>query len=295
MHVIWQLAIMHFHQKTRVSGVIIHGSEKMRSKANIGRMIRSYLTRPAANMPLQLLTVDKDLKTKTDAHGGFEFILQKLKGSGFKFSHATTGEELKVIQSYPTEFDFSDRSIHVISDIDDTIMVSHSPHVIKRIKTALTKGPKKRKSIPFTHQLLKSLEEKNAGFYYVSKSESNLYQNITAFIEGYDLPKGKLYLTPFIQAQQLMSYKKDKDHKLKHIRFLIENTEKKPFILIGDDGQRDMEIYASICNEHPDRVQKVYIHQTLGSVSNRKNMEWDQLVNTGVEAEYFKGYQNYQP
>lgn len=288
MSVIWQLAIMHLDKKTQISGVVVRGSGEIKRQANFLRMIRSYMINPDSNQNIRILLGDKSADTTTDSQGGFEVIMDYTDAKDFSIFNTTTKERLTVIQSYPVELDFRKRSIHVVSDIDDTILVSHSPHVFHRVKTAILKGPKKRKAIPYTHQLLQDLEEQEAGIYYVSKSESNLYENLTTYIEENHLPVGKFYLTPFLRFHQLLTLKKDRDHKIRHIRFLLDNTNGQPFILIGDDGQRDMEIYTSVCKQYPERIKKIYIHRTRLKLNRKKQADWDRLVESGVDAEYFK-------
>src|SRR3546814_6066391 len=50
-----------------------------------------------------------------------------------------------------------------------------------------------------------------------------------------------------------------KDHKLALIRNMLELYDQFPFVLIGDSGQRDPEIYAQVVREHPGRVAAIYI------------------------------------
>src|SRR3546814_8140010 len=40
---------------------------------------------------------------------------------------------------------------------------------------------------------------------------------------------------------------------------MLELYDQFPFVLIGDSGQRDPEIYAQVVREHPGRVAAIYI------------------------------------
>jgi phosphatidate phosphatase APP1 len=51
----------------------------------------------------------------------------------------------------------------------------------------------------------------------------------------------------------------DGAHKLARIDRLLETYLDLPFILIGDSGERDPEIYSEIVGRHPDRVRVIYI------------------------------------
>jgi Uncharacterized conserved protein (DUF2183) len=53
--------------------------------------------------------------------------------------------------------------------------------------------------------------------------------------------------------------RKAEDHKRELIHNMLTLYDRLPFILIGDSGQHDPEIYRQIVEEHPGRVLAVYI------------------------------------
>ena len=57
---------------------------------------------------------------------------------------------------------------------------------------------------------------------------------------------------------------------------------------MGDDSQRDMEVYADIAKEYDNRIIKVYIRQTRPKVFSYQKRLWERLQSTGVPVEYFK-------
>ena len=46
-----------------------------------------------------------------------------------------------------------------------------------------------------------------------------------------------------------------------------------PFVLIGDSGQRDPEIYAQVVREHPGRVLAIYIRNVSHDPARRRAIE----------------------
>lgn len=290
MYSIWQIAIVHLNQKTYVQGVVIQGDGKLPEGGNIRRILRVYRMAPASQLNLIFHANGVEINFQTNKQGGFEFECDHLEDDHFSISHQ--GEKLPVVQheTYPLHFHLDDHHKYVISDIDDTILYSHSPHALKRIFTALLVGPDRRRPIRSTHHLLKSLENKGYCTVYLSKSESNLLPNLTHYMVKNGLPKSLMFLTPFLRGSQLLNARKDPDHKIKRIRFLMDQTQGK-VVLIGDDGQKDMEIYTQACREYGDRIEKVYIYQTIRTLSRRKRSQWQQLLDTGVNAEYYREYQ----
>jgi phosphatidate phosphatase APP1 len=110
---------------------------------------------------------------------------------------------------------------------------------------------------------------------------------ITTFIEHSGLPKGSLILTSYLKLIQLLNPKKGRNYKLDNIRFIIENSGKKLFVLLGDDSQRDMEVYTEIAKEFPQRILKVYIRQTGFKLKKRQKEMWQKLEQTGINVKYF--------
>ncbi len=148
--------------------------------------------------------------------------------------------------------------------------------------------PNKRKNIDFTKELFKGFKKLDARVFYVSKSEYNLFGMLTSFIEYNKLPKGQLILTPYLKFSQLLNPKKNRNFKTNHIRFIIENLLTNGFVLIGDDSQRDMEIYLEIARKFPERILKIYIRQTKKKILFHQKQMWEKLKSTGIPVKYFK-------
>ncbi len=291
MPIIWQLSIVNLDQTTQVSGVIMKNAvfnrldTKVSSK--VKNMIWSYLSKPCNYLDIAVLIGNSTYKTRTDRFGSFKIeVIQN--PVDVKIVLSGSGKVIPLKVNYPTTFNYKEKELLVISDIDDTIMESHSTNWYKRIRTLAFKGPKKRVPISFTINLMQALESRNAGFFYLSKSESNLFGIISGFILQKGLPIGKIFLTKHLPFYLLLNPKKDQHHKVDNIRFLMRNSGNKLFILIGDDTQRDMEIYTTIVKEFRERIAKVYIRQVGPFKSYKKKARWTELVNTEVPALYFK-------
>jgi phosphatidate phosphatase APP1 len=194
---------------------------------------------------------------------------------------------LKILQVYPIVFQNTRSPFDVISDIDDTIVVSYTADFFKRIGTLALTAPNKRKTIDFTKKLFQEFEKQDARVFYVSKSESNLFGMISSFIEYNKLPKGQLFLTPYLKFSQLLNPKKKRNFKINHIRFIMENSITNSFVLLGDDSQRDMEIYLEIARKFPERILKIYIRQTKKKILLYQKRMWEKLKSTGIPAKYF--------
>ena len=156
----------------------------------------------------------------------------------------------------------------VISDIDDTVLISHSTRMFRKLKLLLFRNAHTRKPIPLIRKMYAHLLELNHAeeprdFFYVSNSEWNLYDFLYDFFKVNELPKGIFFLQNLKRGiKDLMgSGKNNHNHKLSSIDFLLRFYPNKLFILVGDNGQQDMDIYYDIASRNPERIKGVIIRK----------------------------------
>jgi len=68
----------------------------------------------------------------------------------------------------------------------------------------------------------------------------------------------------------------------------MDNNEDKKYILIGDDSQKDIDVYLRIIAAFPNRILKVYIRQTRSKISHSQQQKWEQLESSTVASHYFR-------
>jgi phosphatidate phosphatase APP1 len=173
----------------------------------------------------------------------------------------------------------------VISDLDDTVVQSSATDLLKMARITLLQNAYTR--LPFEGvgdfyralQLGRSGEEFNPIF-YVSSSPWNLYDLLEDFLDLHGIPAGPLFLKDWSPT----TLGKHEKHKLGVIRTLLATYPKLPFVLIGDSGERDPEIYRQVVQEHPGRIRTIYIRD----VTSRErdvvvHKIANELQNLGVE------------
>jgi hypothetical protein len=100
----------------------------------------------------------------------------------------------------------------------------------------------------------------NNPLFYVSSSPWNLYSLLSEFFQLQDIPNGPvLFLRDWGISEEELLPTHHRSHKLKTIQNIMEVYPKLPFILIGDSGQEDPEIYAEVVQKHPQRIPAIYI------------------------------------
>ncbi|WP_194765830.1 App1 family protein [Tamlana sp. I1] len=290
---VWQLAILDLTEnRVWCGGLILKGNHEVKdSKTNAFKnaihVVQSYFVKVYAHQKICIHSNNEIIETQTDAYGRFQIITTQELDANLTITLPETNLPLKIVQEYPISFKEPQRTLDIISDIDDTIMVSNTAHFYKRIKTLLLLVPEKRAVIEFTQNMFKAWKSVNPRIFYVSKSESNLFIRLTKFIKHNNLPQGMLTLTPYLSFFQLIKGDKPVDFKLNAIRFLIENSRSKYYVLVGDDSQKDMAIYTEIVKAYPQLILKVYIRQTREKVNETQQLMWQKLKATGVSASYF--------
>ena len=152
----------------------------------------------------------------------------------------------------------------IISDIDDTIILSHATSLLKVAYTTFLSSAHGRVAFPGVGAFYRALQtgtndrEFNPIF-YVSSGPWNLYDLLVDFMELNQIPLGPIMLQDYGLAEKQFISASHRDHKLAQIRKLLETYPDLPFILIGDSGQHDPEIYRKVLEEVPARIKAIYI------------------------------------
>ena len=155
----------------------------------------------------------------------------------------------------------------VISDLDDTVIQSHVTNFLRAARTLFLDNARTRLPFPgvaaFYQALHAGTETARNPIYYVSSSPWNLYPLLTEFLDLQGIPLGPLMLRDWDIDHRMMAADRHQSHKGEHIREIVALHPELPFILIGDSGQQDPEIYKAIVEEFPDRILAVYIRNIL--------------------------------
>jgi phosphatidate phosphatase APP1 len=253
---------------------------------------------PISNIRVILEFQGVKVETKTLKDGYFRFNIpfnQELESGWHKyrvtcqfndFGVVETGEILK-----PFESKFA-----IISDIDDTFLISYSDSFFKKLYIMLLKNIDKRKIFKDVVSHYKALsaygqenEHASNSFFYVSSSEWNLYDFINEFAKKHELPKAVIKLKKIKTgiSDFLFTGRGGHDHKFEKIKDIISFYPKLKYVLIGDDSQKDPYIYERICKIFPLNVKAVYIRKTNNGEKEAVSKLLANLNDMGVSTCYF--------
>lgn len=152
--------------------------------------------------------------------------------------------------------------VGIISDVDDTIMITQAPVLWKAAYNLLFLNPKKKASVPGMSVLFTRIADlfPGAPFFYLSTSPWNVESSIRNFITDHGFPEGPLLLRD-LDPRPKTFVPSGPQHKLEFAEQLMADFPDMKFILVGDDGQKDPTTYATIAHRYPGRVLAIAIRQ----------------------------------
>jgi phosphatidate phosphatase APP1 len=160
----------------------------------------------------------------------------------------------------------NDARVGIISDIDDTVVRSSATNALKMAWIVLLKNAHTRLPFEGVATFYEALQRGADGLahnpiFYVSSSPWNIYDVLEDFLNVHGVPAGPLFLKDW----SLTVLGKHRTHKLGIIRALLRTYPELPFVLIGDSGEEDPEIYHQAAREHPGRIRAVYIRDVTNA------------------------------
>ncbi len=262
-------------------------------------IIHKFRIKPIANKEVRLKFRDLDVTTKTLEDGYFRFTIPydsdlepgwhtyEITCKMGEFGIIERGELLK---PYPSK-------LGIISDIDDTFLISHSNNFFKKLYVMLSKNVNKRKVfddvVKHYQKLSIAGQDSNKAsnsFFYVSSSEWNLYDFIAEFAVIHDLPKAVIKLKKIKTGLRdfVSTGRGNHDHKFIKIKDIISFYPRIQYVLLGDDSQHDPYLYERIIKTFPKNIRAVYIRQTGKKKKSEIVNILDNMNSLNVSTCYFK-------
>lgn len=225
------------------------------------RGYRQFFTIQVGDHPVQVSVGGVSVETFTDSNGYFDVSLDRHGLEPGWREVDVTGEnarpvKAKVLITSPEE------TIGLISDIDDTIMVTNLPRAFNAAYNSWVKKTNNRQPISgmaeFYRELLK--DHPNAPVFYLSTGAWNTFSTLEDFIADEGLPQGPLLLTDWGPTPTGL-FRNGSEHKKVQLRNLVIDYPNVRWILVGDNGQHDPLNYGDLVIEHPDVVTGIAIRE----------------------------------
>lgn len=175
----------------------------------------------------------------------------------------------------------------VISDLDDTVLQTEATNLLRIARRTLLDNAHTRRAFPGVGAFYRGLRAAEGGyprpFFYVSSSPWNLYDLLAEFLDLNDVPRGTLLLKDYGLTSDHLLASDHVTHKLEHVYAVMDAHADLDFVLVGDSGQDDASVYATVVSERPGRVRAVYLRDVVaGRVDVRAAL--DEITAAGVPA-----------
>jgi phosphatidate phosphatase APP1 len=231
--------------------------------AAIRRRIRDFLTVELPGVRLRVTVAGASAEAVTDAEGYFGVLLRMApEALESPWTHGTvelvggyrgtTGPHTTVVQ---VRVPSTRASFGIVSDVDDTILQTGVQRIVHMVRQTLTGSSLTRTPFPGAVELYQDLAADLNPVFYVSSSPWNLHAFLIAFLRHRRFPLGPVLL------RDLLGSWEGREEKGERIREVLDLHPQLSFVLLGDSGERDPEIYADIVRAYPGRILAVYIRE----------------------------------
>jgi phosphatidate phosphatase APP1 len=279
---------------------------------NLLNMYRRFASREIAGVLLHIAYGDDHVDTLTDDEGYFRAELPltpPLQFAGWFDVHVSISRpaaynQTEVAADAEILVIAPDARFGIISDIDDTVVLTHATNFLKMARMvflgnartrlpfpgvaafyrALCQGQQTREPEEIDPQSKRAPGKGSNPIFYVSSSAWNVYDLLVEFMEHNEIPIGPLLLADYGFDPTSFPFASHDMHKIAQIKDILDTYPDLPFILIGDSGQRDHAIYQQINFDYPGRILAIYLRDVkwLTLDSSKETATIETLPN-GVE------------
>ena len=265
----------------RVRGRVLQGkpippaTDKDSAWRNLGNTIRRLETDEVPAARIRARVGDASAEVVADEEGYFEFELDAHTFTGGREVWRTV--KLELLEPLNGDGTGATADAHVlvppeqsrfgvISDIDDTVVKTDVTNLLRMLRLVFLTNARTRLPFEGVAAFYRALHRGEAGettnpIFYVSSSPWNLYDLLHEVFEVHGIPAGPLFLKDYGIAKEVLLSLGHREHKLQSIEHILETHAGLPFVLVGDSGQQDPEIYREVAERYPGRILAIYIRE----------------------------------
>ena len=220
-----------------------------------------FMSAPAVRAPVRLIVGDEELRLETD-RGGYVDVRVKNPGLAPGWQSVTLSAGSSPSVAAPVQVVSSDVRFGIVSDIDDTIISTSLPRPFIAAWNTFLLTEQARQPVLGMARMYQQLLAAHPGspLIYVSTGAWNTHQFLTRFMQRYGFPNGAMLLTDWGPTNTGW-FRSGVDHKRSALRELARDFPNIEWLLIGDDGQHDPELYGEFAELQPAHVRARAIRQ----------------------------------
>jgi len=209
-------------------------------------------------------------ESAADGHVRGEFRLPGADAKPVTFTAVTRAGDTREFRG--TALLLADTGLSVISDVDDTIKVSHV-----RDRQALLRKTfyEPFQAVDGMAAVYRAWAADGASFHYVSASPWQLYEPLTEFAATNGFPAGSWHMKQFRvkDSSFLALFDSPENYKPGVIEPLLRQFPNRRFILVGDSGERDPEIYGALARKFPQQIHRIFIRDVTDEAAEAQRYQ----------------------
>ena len=240
--------------------LLLRRPEERPDRVNAVRGWRSFATLPVDDETIIIDVGDRQHEVRTDRGGYIDVVVDAALEPGWGSIRLRQGDAEAV--EAPVRILAPDVRFAMVSDIDDTVMVTALPRPLLAAWNTFVLDEYARSPVPGMAVLYERLvtAHPEAPVFYLSTGAWNVAPALTRFLSRNLYPPGPLLLTDWGPTTDRW-FRSGQAHKRATLERLAREFPDIRWLLIGDDGQHDQEIYGSFVDSHPGNVEAVAIRQ----------------------------------
>ncbi len=184
---------------------------------------------------------------------------------------------------FPVMVPARDAHLGVISDIDDTMMQTGAYSLGRNLWTTFTGSARTRKVFPDAVVLMDHLHAHGRNpVFYVSSSPWNLHYFLNKVFDRAGLVPGPMFLRDFGVGETHFLTGTHGDHKGGAIDRILAANPRLPFVLMGDTGQHDAEVYHAVCERAGGQIAAVVLREPGRGANDEQRRQIAAMRTMGV-------------
>ena len=235
------------------------------ANANLMMRLRPFLTTPLVQTPLTVFFYNEDTsksRTVTTNEAGhfqlralLDFLPTHVRVLASDKLSAT--EEVRITET---------KGVSMISDIDDTIKHSGIGAGAKEIFRNAFVRDLSDLTIDGVREWYTCMADLGVKLHYVSNAPWQLYPVLVDFFAKAGLPKGSFHLKQYTGMLQGI-FEPVAERKKGTLERIMTDFPERQFVLVGDSGEADLELYTEILLSYPGRILGVFIRDVTTTKS----------------------------
>ncbi|RDW83342.1 actin patch protein 1 [Coleophoma crateriformis] len=227
------------------------------ANANLMARLKPFLTNPLVSTPITIFfyndktSVSRTVTTNDAGHftlrAPLEFVPTHVRVLASENLSAT--EEVKITEM---------KGVSLISDVDDTIKhTSIGSGARETFRNAFIRDLKDL-TIDGVKEWYNTMYDMGVGIHYVSNAPWQLFPVLVSYFQVAGLPPGSYHLKQYSGMLQGI-FEPVAERKKGTLERILRDFPERKFLLNGDSGEADLEVYTEVVLANPGRVLGIFI------------------------------------